>query len=148
MGLFFPLLFPMSAVSVWTYISMHIRQGINVQHRVFHPLSISLANVSQLHTVVIIWGFKTDPHSNARKTKTSGKHIKADTLPTTHQQLFHASLTLLQVDAFDRHLLLPRLAERSLDNRSGTTPYGNSVQSKCIGRKETTTFGETNTTKF
>jgi len=77
----------------------------------YQAFDLSLTDLTPHHSqqcdVKNIWTADTGPHT--------------DTGP--YQELIHAGLTLLQVDAFDGHLLLSRLAVRCLDDCSGSTPW-------------------------
>lgn len=61
----------------------------------------------------------TDTH-----TDTSGLKRHSSRRLAAYQQFIHTSLTFFQIDAFDGHLFLSGLAECSLHNGSGTTPWG------------------------
>lgn len=67
-----------------------------------------------------MWAASPTPLPSTLMPRTSGLQLVAP--QGSYQELVHACLTFLQVDAFDGHLLLPRLAVRCLDNCSGSAP--------------------------
>lgn len=106
-------------------ISRLTGKGTVAGERLICPLTC-LNRLSQLQgsVVVVVSSFWSDLHPAPKQAlaQASGQQIVVSALLVSYQELVHAGLTLFQVDAFDGHLLLPRLAECCLDHSSGSAP--------------------------